>query len=66
MYRWEDWYLWKMTKAKEKELSGMIDAIQDYLPYAENWNALFGVKELPEGWGLTPESLAYRIISYVN
>lgn len=66
VYRWEDWYLWKMTKAKEKELSGMIDAIQDYLPYAENWNALFGVKELPEGWGLTPESLAYRIISYVN
>jgi len=66
VYRWEDWHLWKMTNAKEKELSGMIDAIQDYLPYAENWDVLFGVDELPEGWGLTPESLAYRIISYVN
>lgn len=66
VYRWEDWHLWKMTKAKEKELSGIIDAIQDYLPYAENWDVLFDVEQLPEGWGLTPESLAYSIISYVN
>lgn len=66
VYRWEDWHLWKMTKAKEKELPSMIDAIQDYLPYAENWDVLFGVDELPEEWVLTPESLAYSILSYAN
>lgn len=53
-------------KKKEKGVSLMTDAIQDYLLYTENWDTLFSVKDLPEGWVLTPESLAYRIIKYVN
>lgn len=42
-------------------MGGFIDACEDYVPDATPWDELFNIKNQPDGWVNTVESLDYCI-----
>lgn len=65
--QWEEWYKYQMSQAKGKGIAGMgNDGVSGYIPCATNWNELFDVNSLSDDWGNSVESLAYRVIAYID
>ncbi|WP_321994617.1 hypothetical protein [Clostridium butyricum] len=64
--KWEDWYRYKISMAKEQGIEGVGDSDSGYVPSATNWDELFDVKNKEDTWGCTVESLAYSICKYFN
>lgn len=61
--RWEEYWKYKIARSKvvSNDMGGFIDAWEDYVPDATPWDELFDIKNQPEGWCNTVESLAYNI-----
>lgn len=59
--KWEDWYRYKMSMAKEGGDDNIYDANSCYVPNATNWDELFNVGSLEDSWACTIESLAYSV-----
>lgn len=64
--KWEDWYRYKISMAKEKGIEDIGDSDSSYVPSAINWDELFDIKNLKDNWSCTVESIAYSIFSYFN
>lgn len=61
--RWEEHWKYKMARSKggAKEMEFCTDMCLDYVPDATPWDDLFDIKNQPEGWCCTVESLAYSL-----
>lgn len=63
--KWEDWYRYKMSMAKEEGADNLYDPNSCYVPSATNWDELFNVESLEDSWVCTVESLAYVVYGVV-
>lgn len=62
--KWEEHWKYKISRCKvlAKDMGCCLDTYEDFLPDATPWDELFDIKNQPNGWKCTVESLAYGIV----